>query len=96
MNEPSGRGRPGTETENPLSPGTDDELAARAQYEREAACLDLADAEQAAVHSPAHGHLARHLYESADRHRLLAERLEAGDTSALLEVEPIRPPSSDR
>jgi hypothetical protein len=77
-----------------LPPGIQGELAARARFEREAACLDLADAEQAAVHAPAERDLAARLYRSADRHRLLAERLEAGDTSALLEVEPIRPPSS--
>jgi len=57
------------------------ELVARARYERERACLDLTDAEQADV--PSGNVRARQLYARAERHRRLAERLEAGDSSAL-------------
>lgn len=69
--------------------GGDADLAARARYEREAAALDLSDAEQARWRSVPQTDLAAELYDSADRHQRLAERLEAGDASAVLDVEPI-------
>ncbi len=73
----------------------DGEMAARVRYEREAAALDLADAEQARCQSAAKAARAAELYASSESHRRLAGRLEAGDTSALLGVEAKGPVCSD-
>ena len=64
-------------------PGGD--LAALGHYEREVASLDLYDAEQAACHPVPELDRAAELYARADRHRWIAERLEAGDASVMMQ-----------
>ncbi|HEU5037516.1 MAG TPA: hypothetical protein VFT70_10955 [Nocardioides sp.] len=58
--------------------------------------MDLADAEQASCRpSPQAEYRAAELYASSDAHRRRAERLEAGDRSALLEIEAPQPAPSN-
>lgn len=77
-----------SESELSRCAATTTEQAARSRFEREAAALDLADASQAATvsaMSSEHGAtlqslklrtVARQLYESADRHRDVADQLD--------------------
>lgn len=96
MTDTSIRGAPGAEDgAGATRAGLDADRAGQARYEREVAALDLSDAEQAGCWSAPRTDLATELYDSADRHRRLAERLEAGDASAVPDVEAIRPASPD-
>lgn len=74
-------------------------LAAKARFEHELATFELADAAQAAARSAAasrsgtetdgaaQAELAARLYDSADRHRRTAERLELEVAAAPIEGE---------
>lgn len=69
-------------------------MVRQARSERELAALDLSDAEQAEYRSVPQIDLAAGLYLSADRHRRIAEHIEAADTAAVPNAETGHPASA--